>query len=347
MMYTLGIETSCDETSVSVTKDKSILSNIVTSSVHLHSKFGGVVPEIASRFHLEYITPVLKESLRTANIGLNQIGLIAVTKEPGLIGSLLVGISMAKALSYSLSIPLIEVNHVIAHIYANIMHYDDIGFPLVGLIVSGGHTSIIWMDDIDKWKVLGETQDDAAGEAFDKVAKILELGYPGGPIIEERARLGDPHKISFPRSVIKKGSLDFSFSGIKTAVLYYVQKLVSHKSQVVSHKSEVTSQKSQVTSHKFKDCSLEPEVINDICGGFQEAVCDMVVDKALLACRKRRTATLVVGGGVSANKTLRAKLKEESEKWNINVYFPPIRLCLDNAAMVGGLGEALYRKGQN
>ncbi len=317
-MYTLGIETSCDETSVSITDGRKILSNVVTSSVHLHSEFGGVVPEIASRFHLEYITPVMRESLREAELSLDKIELIAVTKEPGLIGSLLVGISMARALSFSLSIPLIEVNHIIAHIYVNLMHYGELDFPLMGLIVSGGHTLIILMDDIDKWKVIGQTQDDAVGEAYDKVAKILGLGYPGGPIIEKRAALGDPRKIRFPRSKIKRGVFDYSFSGIKTAVLYYIQKRGAEK--------------------------LPDEMINDICAGFQDAVCDMLIEKAILAARKNRADKIVVGGGVSANMALRDRLSAESKKWGIDIYFPPMKLCLDNAAMVGGLGEALYRK---
>lgn len=329
-MYTLGIETSCDETSVSVTDGLNILSNKVTSSVHLHSKYGGVVPEIASRFHLEYITPVLNESLKEAGIGLKDIKLIAVTKEPGLIGSLLVGISVARALSYSLNVPLVEVNHLMAHIYANIMHYKNLTFPMIGLIVSGGHTSIIAMSGIKKWKVLGETIDDAIGEAFDKVAKILGLGYPGGPIIEKRAGMGDPSKIKFPRSVLKEGMLDFSFSGIKTSVLYYVHRHQGRNPHTVKVKGEVFD--------------LEPQVVNDICAGFQDAACDMIVEKAVLACRKKKIETLVVGGGVSANMVLRSKLKEEADKWMIKTYFPPMDLCLDNAAMVGGLGEALHRK---
>jgi N6-L-threonylcarbamoyladenine synthase len=320
-MYTLGIETSCDETSVSVTRGREILSNVVTSSVPLHSKYGGVVPEIASRFHLEYINPVIKKSLAEADIGLRDLGLVAVTKEPGLVGSLLVGISMARALSYALSIPLIEVNHIIAHIYANIMQYGDIEFPLMGLVVSGGHTSIIWMDGIDKWKTIGQTQDDAAGEAFDKVAKLLGLGYPGGPVIEKRAAKGDPQKIRFPRSVLKKGDLDFSFSGVKTSVLYYVR------------------------DHGRED--LTEGKVNDICAGFQEAVSDMITEKTLLACGKKGARSLVVGGGVSANRRLREMLSDEAGKRGVKAYFPSIPLCLDNAAMVGGLGEALYKKKQN
>ncbi|MFH1752900.1 MAG: tRNA (adenosine(37)-N6)-threonylcarbamoyltransferase complex transferase subunit TsaD [Candidatus Omnitrophota bacterium] len=320
-MITLGIETSCDETSVSVTDGRKILSNVVTSSVHLHSEFGGVVPEIASRFHLEYITPVMKESLKEAGLSLDKVELIAVTKEPGLIGSLLVGISMAKALGYSLSVPVVEVNHIIAHIYANLMHYSGIDFPLMGLIVSGGHTLIIWMDDIDKWKVIGETQDDAVGEAYDKVAKMLGLGYPGGPVIEKRAALGDPRAVRFPRSHLRYGVFDYSFSGIKTAVLYYLQKHGSTKPT--------------------------DEMINDICAGFQDAVCDMLIEKVVLAAAKKRADALVVGGGVSANMALRDRLERESKRRGIKTYFPPIKLCLDNAAMVGGLGEALYKKRQN
>jgi N6-L-threonylcarbamoyladenine synthase len=320
-MYTLGIETSCDETSVSVTKGRDILSNKVTSSIHLHSKFGGVVPEIASRFHLEYITPVLKEALSESGVGLGDIGLIAVTKEPGLVGSLLVGISMARALGYALSVPVVEVNHVIAHIYANVMHYKEVEFPLIGLVVSGGHTSIIQMDGINQWSPIGETVDDAAGEAFDKVAKILGLGYPGGPVIEKRAALGDPKKIRFPRSSFKKETYDFSFSGIKTAVLYYVRKL--------------------------KESPIKDETINDISAGFQDAVCDMVAKRALVAARDKGAKTIVAGGGVVANKALRARLEREAVGTGINIYFPPMQLCLDNAAMVGGLGEALYNENKN
>ncbi len=317
-MVTLGIETSCDETSVSVTDGKKVLSNIVTSSVHLHSKYGGVVPEIASRFHLEYINPVLKEALKAAGIGLGDVELIAVTEGPGLIGSLLIGVSMTKALGFSLSVPIVGVNHLIAHIYANVISYDTIGFPIIGLIVSGGHTAIILMEDIDRWGLLGQTQDDAAGEAFDKVAKILNLGYPGGPVIERSAGGGDPNSIKFPRSFFKRDSLDFSFSGIKTAVLYHVRGLKAY--------------------------SLKLTAINDICASFQQAVCDMLIEKALLACRKKRIRSLAIGGGVSANNILRTKLSEEAQRWGITVYFPPMELCLDNAAMVGGLGEALYKK---
>jgi len=276
------------------------------------------VPEIASRFHLEYINPVLKEALKTARVKIKDIELIAVTKEPGLVGSLLTGISMARALEFALSVPLIEVNHIIAHIYANLLSSKDVSFPLVGLVVSGGHTSLIWMEDIDKYTIMGRTQDDAAGEAFDKVAKILRLGYPGGPIIEERARSGDPAKIRFPRSSLKKGALDFSFSGIKTAVLYHVKKLNTQ--------------------------TLDDQTINDICVAFQDAVCDMITEKAILACVKRGSRSLVVGGGVSANKALRNHLTNKANELNIDVKVPPIKLCIDNAAMVGGLGEALYKK---
>lgn len=315
-MLTLGIETSCDETAAAVTDGKKILSNIVTSSVHLHSKYGGVVPEIASRFHLEYINSVVKESLKKAGAGLNDIKLIAVTQEPGLIGSLLVGLSMARSLSYALSVPLVYVNHIIAHLYANIMQHNEIRFPVIGLAVSGGHTAIILMHSINRYRILGQTQDDAAGEAFDKVAKILGLGYPGGPIIERYAGLGDPKAIRFPRSRLKNGSFDFSFSGIKTAVLYYVARL--------------------------KNEDEKRRALNDICAGFQEAVCDMIAEKAILACRKNGVDTLIVGGGVIANNRLRAYLSEEAAKWSIDVYFPSTELSLDNAAMVAGLGEALF-----
>lgn len=316
MMYTLGIETSCDETSASVTSGRKILSNIVTSSVHLHSKYGGVVPEIASRFHLEYINPVVREAVSEAGIRLKDIGLIAVTRSPGLAGSLLVGISMARALSFALSVPLIEVDHLSAHLYANIMHYDGIKFPVMGLVISGGHTSVVWMDDLDTRRLLAETQDDAAGEAFDKVSKILGLGYPGGPVIEARAKLGDAQKIKFPSSSFKAKTLDFSFSGIKTAVMYYVKAL--------------------------PEGGLTDKAVNDICAGFQETVSRMVTKNTIEACRKKRARSLVVGGGVSANTRLRERLTEEADKWGIKTYFPPLSLCVDNAAMIGGLGEALF-----
>lgn len=316
-MITLGIETSCDETSVAITDTDKILSNKVSSSVHLFSQYGGVIPEMASRHHLEYINYVLKEALKEAGVSLKDIKLIAVTQGPGLVGALLIGVSLAKSLSYSLNIPLIGVNHLMAHLYANLMQYPELVFPFIGLIISGGHTSIFHVKDIDSYKLLGQTQDDAVGESFDKAAKVLGLGYPGGPIIEKRALSGSKERIKFKKSVLKNAPLDFSFSGIKTAVLYYLR----------DNPGKVP--------------------VDDICASFQETVCDMITEKTIQACLKKKISRIAIGGGVSANKRFREKLNLEAEKLGIKTYFPPMNLCLDNAAMTAGLGEALFRKGHH
>ena len=317
-MITLGIETSCDETSVSVTGSRAVLANVVTSSVHLHKKYGGVVPEIASRYHVEYIAEVLEKALERSGKKIEDMDLIAVTNGPGLVGALLTGISLAKALSYALDAPLIGVNHILAHLYSSFLTEKGLQFPFVGLVVSGGHTALFYCRDIDDQEVLGQTQDDAVGEAYDKVAKLLGLGYPGGPIIEKMAeRSTGKNRITFPRSYLGKDSLDFSFSGIKTAVLYYMQKV------------------------KDPDAGL----ISDVCYAFQEAALDVLVEKACLACGIKGAKRIVVGGGVAANSGLRRKLLSRAAPSGIKVYFPEMKYCMDNAAMVGALGEALYKKG--
>ena len=322
-MLTLGIETSCDETSASVTDGNRVLSNIVSSSVDLHKHYGGVVPEIASRFHVEYILEVLEKALHSSGKTLEDIKLVAVTNGPGLVGALLVGLSLAKSISYALSKPIIGVNHILAHLHSSFLNEDKPGFPFVGLVVSGGHTSLFLCKDIDKQKFLGQTQDDAVGEAYDKVAKILGLGYPGGPAIERCARLSKGDKaLSFPRSYLGKDSLDFSFSGVKTAVLYYVRK-----------------------QNKQGRQDLSKEEVADICYAFQEAALDVLVDKACLAARMNGLKTIVVGGGVAANNRLREKLFTAAGEFGIKVYFPGFKYCLDNAAMIGFLGEGLYKKG--
>ncbi|MFH1189471.1 MAG: tRNA (adenosine(37)-N6)-threonylcarbamoyltransferase complex transferase subunit TsaD [Candidatus Omnitrophota bacterium] len=317
-MITLGIETSCDETGVAVTSGRRVLSDIVTSSVHLHKRYGGVVPEIASRYHLEYMIEVFREALEGSGKRLKDIGLVAVTNGPGLVGALLIGISMAKSVSYALGLPLVGVNHILAHLYSSFLSSEDISFPFVGLVVSGGHTALFYCRGVGDQEVLGQTQDDAVGEAYDKVAKILGLGYPGGPVIERRAALASgKSRLTFPKSYLGKGSLDFSFSGLKTAVLYYMQKA------------------------KLPDRRL----VNDVCRAFQEAALDVLVDKACLACKMRGAKKIVVGGGVAANSSLRGKLAGAAVQSGIKVYFPDKRYCMDNAAMVGALGEALYNKG--
>jgi len=315
-MYVLGIETSCDETAAAIVKDgKRILSNLVSSSIKFHQKYGGIVPEIAFRMQLETITAVVDSALKESGIKLKDIDLIAVTRGPGFLGSLVVGISFAKSLSLSLGIPLLGIDHLESHIYASFLNGENIALPFLALVVSGGHTSLFYVKDFDRIKLLGSTLDDACGESFDKVAKILGLGYPGGPLIERLAQQGNPKKIKFKCSDTKR-PLDFSFSGIKTAVLY--------------------------TAGKTKMDALKKR---DIAASFQEAALNVLVDKALLACRRNKVNRLVVGGGVVANKVLRKKFSQQAKFEKIKVYFPAVGLSMDNAAMVGGLAYQLFKKG--
>ena len=315
-MNVLGIETSCDETSVAVVRDgKKILSCETISSLKFHKKYGGIIPEIASRMQLETITQISSVALKEAHIKLKDIDLVSVTSGPGLLGSLLIGISFAKALSFTLNIPLLGVDHVHSHVYANFLNSGKVQLPFVALVVSGGHTSLFFIEDFDKIKILGETQDDACGEAFDKVAKILQLGYPGGPHVEKLAKEGNPKQLKFHCSGTKN-PLEFSFSGIKTAVLYI-----------------------------SRDKNLKPSEKRDIAASFQEAVIDTLIQKSFLACKLKKVNRLVVGGGVVANSRLREKFFEAAKKENLNCYFPPKELCMDNAAMVAGFGYRLFKKG--
>ena len=321
-MITLGIETSCDETSVAVLKDgRKILSNVVYSSLKEHKPYGGVVPEIASRSHLEVFLPCLRASLKKARVSLDDIDLVAVTKGPGLMGSLLVGLSASKALAFSLKKPLIGVDHVLAHAYAAFLEDPKLHFPCLGLVVSGGHTLLLKMEGPAKMKVLGRTLDDASGEAFDKVAKILGLEYPGGPEVDRLAKGQNAERFHFSRPLLSQDSLDFSFSGIKTAVFYEVQRL---------------EKKGRLTLGDKKG----------LCAGFQEAVVDTLVEKSLRALRKHKLKTVVVGGGVSANSRLRRKLSEAARKEGVKVFFPSLALCQDNAAMIAAYGYALYKGGK-
>lgn len=317
-MLVLGIETSCDETSIAIASgERQILSNIVVSSLHLHKRYGGVVPEIACRHHTELINFVLDKALKKAKIRLSDIDAISVTQGPGLIGALLIGISLAKALSYSLKIPIIPLNHLHAHLYAATINDKQVKFPSIGLIVSGGHTSLVDIKDIGNLKLLGQTRDDACGEAFDKVAKILGLEFPGGPIIEKQAEKGDSEKIEFPRSYLSKDTFDFSFSGIKTAVLYFVESLKKKRTRLP---------------------------VADICAGFQKAAFDMLLNKTMACCKSRRVKSLLIGGGVSANKMLRKRLEDLSSDLGIEVFFPPKGMSLDNGAMIAGLGCYMYKR---
>lgn len=318
-MKILGIETSCDETSVSIVEDGiNVLSNITATSLDFHKKYNGVIPEIACRHHIEIINYVLRDALKKAGLLVKDIDVIAVTKGPGLVGALLVGISLAKALSFSLNKPLVGVNHVHAHLYSSMMSAENLEFPSVGLVVSGGHTNLYCVDSPSDMRLIGYTRDDACGEAFDKVAKILELGFPGGPIIEELASKGVPEKIKFPRSFLEKNSFDFSFSGIKTAVLYYTRDVKNNGEQVP---------------------------VNDVCAEFQEAVFEMLLTKTRSACIEKKAKQIFCGGGVIANKALRRKIDLMAEKLLIKSYFPCPGMSTDNAAMIAGLAFHLYKRG--
>ena len=346
-MYILGIETSCDETSASIVADgQIILSNEVATSLAEHSQFGGVVPEIASRRHLEWMIETITSALTKANLTLGQVSAVAVTQGPGLPGALIVGISMAKALALALEKPILGIHHLQAHLYANFLSQSNqqspaIEFPYMGLIVSGGHTILVLVHDVDQYKVIGQTLDDAVGEAFDKVAKLLGLGYPGGPVIDAKAKKGNLSAIAFPRAMIHEKNFDFSFSGIKTAVLRIVANYMTHPQD---GRCEVASEKQSAKTGVKKE-GLSIQAVNDICASFQEAVVDVLVRKSLQACQEFKTKHLIVGGGVSANSRLRERLTEEGKQEKIQVFFPPKGLSIDNAAMVAGLAGALWKKG--
>lgn len=324
-MLILGIETSCDETSAAVVKDgREIVSNVILSQNALHREFGGVVPEIACRAHLESIIGIIDNAIRDAKTSLKDINAIAVVNTPGLIGALLIGVTAAKSLSMVLDVPLIAVDHLHAHIYANNLEYDDISYPTISLVVSGGHTILFLSESETRHVPLGWTIDDAAGEAFDKVSKILGLGYPGGPLIDRLAKNGNHHAVAFPRAYLEKESLDFSFSGLKTAVLYY------YRGQ---------------NARSAKAIKPDNQTVADIAASFQEAVVDVLVEKTFLAAGRYNVRGILTGGGVAANSRLRQRLKDKSKELAIPVYCPSVRLCTDNAAMVAGLAYKKYLEG--
>lgn len=311
-MLILGIESSCDETAAAVLLDgNQLLSNVINSQVNEHSKYGGVVPEIASRKHLENIYPVVEEALKKADVSLDQIDGLAATQGPGLVGCLLVGLSFTKAISLVKGIPYVGIDHITAHLLAAFLEEKKPDFPYVALVASGGHSSLFYVTDMDKFQLLGRTKDDAAGEAFDKVGKLLGLEYPGGPIISKLAHEGNPEAIKFPRAWLAPDSLDFSFSGIKTAVANYV--------------------------HQQKK-SKDPLNIPDICASFQEAVVDVLVTKTILAAQQNNTNSVILAGGVGANQRLREVLKTECKKNDIKVFMPSPQFCTDNAAMIALAG---------
>jgi len=320
-MLVLAIETSCDDTACAVLKDgKQILSNVVSSQTSVHQKYGGVVPELASRKHLEWIVPVVKEALEEAKIRLKDVEGISVTNGPGLMGSLLVGLSFAKSLSFATGIPFVGVNHIEGHLSAIFLEEKVPRFPFVGLVVSGGHTSLYRVDGFGKLKRLGATRDDAAGEAFDKVAKLLGLGYPGGPMIDELSRKGDRKAIRFPRPVAAKHSFDFSFSGLKTAVVNYVRT-------------------------NPEPPGVYPErILRDLAASFQEAVVEVLVRKTFQAAEHEGLKRVVLCGGVAANRRLREAMIEASHE-KIKVFVPRAPLCTDNAAMIAVAGHACLERG--
>ncbi len=315
-MNILGIETSCDETAASICSNGQILSNIVSRQV-IHTEFGGVVPEIASREHEVLLNKVVYEALINAKIKLSDLNAISVTQGPGLVGTLLTGISFAKGLAIGLDIPVIPINHLEGHIFANFLANKKLNFPFICLLVSGGHTQLWLINGMENYILLGETRDDAAGEAFDKGARILGLGYPGGPEIEKEAKGGDPNKVYFPRSLLSKNSLEFSFSGLKTSLLYYMD--------------------------DFKETT---EVsLKDVIASYQQAIIDTLIEKVSRALIYKNINTCIIAGGVAANKALRETMKRKLPEKNI--IYPEISFCTDNGAMIAYLGELKFNYRKN
>lgn len=316
----MAIETSCDETAVAVMDGKSnLLSNIISSQVDIHKKFGGVVPELASRHHLEQVNRLIDIALDEAKVSIHELTALAVTYGPGLVGALLVGVSTGKALAYSLKIPLVKVNHIEGHIYANWLVHKDIQFPLICLLVSGGHTALVEMIGHGEYRLLGQTQDDAVGEAYDKVARAMGLGYPGGPILDNLAKSGDGGSIPLPRAWLGEGSYNFSFSGLKTAVLNYLNKAAQKGTEIKSA---------------------------DLAASFQTSVVEVLVEKTINAASEYGVKTILLAGGVAANSMLRDNLKKRCQEEGFSLYYPPLEYCTDNAAMIACAGYYRFLRGE-
>lgn len=316
----LGIESSCDETSASVIKNgRYILSNVISSQIDLHKKYGGVVPEIASRKHVELIMPVINQALEEAGVTLNDIDAIGVTYGPGLVGALLVGLTAAKAIAFTTGKPFVGVHHIEGHIAANYLQYPELEPPFVCLVASGGHSHIVLVESYDKFEILGQTRDDAAGEAFDKISRAIGLGYPGGPLIDKYAAQGNSKAVKFPRVQFEDGSLDFSFSGLKTAVLNHLNRLEQTGEQVN---------------------------IPDVAASFQQAVVDVLVKNTIRAAKQKGVDKIALAGGVAANSQLRSEMKSQAKKQGIEVLYPDLILCTDNAAMIGCAAYFEYKNGK-
>lgn len=308
-IYILAIESSCDETAAAVVKNgREILSNVISSQIALHTLYGGVVPEIASRKHIEKIDQVIDQALADANMSLEDINAIGVTYGPGLVGALLVGVSEAKALAYATNKPLVGVHHIEGHISANYIENKQLEPPFICLVVSGGHTHLVVVNDYGKYEVIGRTRDDAAGEAFDKVARAIGLGYPGGPKVDKLAKEGNPHAIEFPRAAVEGAPFDFSFSGLKSAVLNHINMC------------------------EMKNISIVPA---DIAASFQNAVVDSLITRAFNACEKYGFKKLAIAGGVASNSAIRAAFEQKAKEKDIEFYHPSPIFCTDNAAMIG------------
>lgn len=318
MMNILGIETSCDETAAAVYGSNGLLSNIIASQ-SIHHQYGGVVPELASREHIRLILPIIKQSLEQANLTLQKLDGIAVTYGPGLVGSLLVGLNMAKSLAYALSVPYIGVNHIECHMFSICLNHPGLQFPFIALVISGGHTQLVLVRSLGQYEILGRTLDDAAGEAFDKVSKMLNLGYPGGPIIDRISSQGDENFTQFPRSLLKEEGYNFSFSGLKTSVLYFLKRLSDEERE------------------KYRA---------DIAASFQAALVEVLIEKTFAARRDHGIEHIVLAGGVARNSSLRKQFHARAEQENVAIYIPDPILCTDNAAMIAWVGYQKIMKGE-
>ena len=315
----LGIESSCDETAAAVVKNgRCVLSNVISSQIDIHTLYGGVVPEIASRKHIERINPVIKEALAQAEVTLDDLDAIAVTCGPGLVGALLVGVAEAKAIAFAKGLPLVGVNHIEGHVAANFIEAPDLEPPFLCEIISGGHTHLVMVEDYGDFRILGRTRDDAAGEAFDKVARAMGLGYPGGPKIDRAAKEGNPDAVEFPRAHIEEAPYDFSFSGLKSAVLNYLNQCEMKK---------------------------QPVCVPDVAASFQQAVVDVLVRNAMAAAEETKSTKLALAGGVASNTAIRAAFTEACAKAGVRLYVPSPGLCTDNAVMIASAGYYEYQKG--